>query len=184
MDPEEEDTVVRPPAPLFEDPADVDADTIIRGRQPFADVPPEVLAAFRPEALVPAAASSSAVASFGFRVGTNDPVGLESPVLIGRHPRLPRIMSGRAPRLVDVPSPSREISGTHIELRQEGAMVVVTDLRSTNGTVVRAPGREPVKLRQGESVVVMPGTFVDIGDHTLVEILALQQGDQPERRPS
>jgi pSer/pThr/pTyr-binding forkhead associated (FHA) protein len=63
------------------------------------------------------------------------------------------------------------VSSTHLEVRQVGASVVITDLRSTNGSVVSAPGAAPRKLRQGESVVVSPGTLVDIGDGNIVEIL-------------
>jgi hypothetical protein len=183
----DEDTVVRPPTPIMADPADVDADTVIRERRPFADVPVEALVALRPETPMPASApveSFSTPAAYGFRVGGNPPIGLDVPALLGRHPRLPRIMSGRPPHLVRVPSPSHEVSGTHIELSQQGAVVVVTDLRSTNGTIVTVPGRDPVKLRQGESAVVAPGTVVDIGDGNRVEILALQRPEQSEGRPS
>jgi hypothetical protein len=63
-------------------------------------------------------------------------------------------------------------------LRQTGTTVVVTDLRSTNGTIVLVPGSTPRKLLQGESVVVSPGTLVDIGDENILQILPL------DRRPS
>ena len=43
----------------------------------------------------------------------------------------------------------------------------MTDLRSTNGSIVQLPGNAARKLRQGESVVVSAGTLVDIGDETL-----------------
>jgi pSer/pThr/pTyr-binding forkhead associated (FHA) protein len=66
------------------------------------------------------------------------------------------------------------VSSTHIELRQLGASVVLTDMRSTNGSIVFPPGGEPRKLRQGESVVATPGTLVDIGDGNVIEILPLQ----------
>jgi pSer/pThr/pTyr-binding forkhead associated (FHA) protein len=76
-----------------------------------------------------------------------------------------------------VPSPKQEVSSTHIELRQLGASVVLTDLRSTNGSIVFPPASEPRKLRQGESVVATPGTLVDIGDGNVIEILS------PQSRP-
>jgi pSer/pThr/pTyr-binding forkhead associated (FHA) protein len=98
-------------------------------------------------------------------------VPLDGPVVVGRHPSAARIVSGRAPRLVTVSSPRGEVSATHVEIRQEGAVVVVTDLRSTNGTRVVIPGRHPVALRQGESVTVLAGTIVDIGDGNHLEIL-------------
>jgi hypothetical protein len=37
------------------------------------------------------------------------------------------------------------------------------------------PGAATLKLRQGESVVVTPGTVVDIGDGNRIEILPIQR---------
>ncbi len=48
----------------------------------------------------------------------------------------------------------------------------MTDLDSTNGTVVLAPGAEHLALRPGESLVVVPGTRIDIGDGVVLEILS------------
>lgn len=118
-----------------------------------------------------------------FRIGDRTPVSLDMPAIVGRNPRAPRIPGREVPRLVRVSSPLNEVSGTHLELRQNGASVVVTDLRSTNGTVVRMPGARPLKLRQGESVVVRPGTLVDIGDGNVLEILAPPRLVVPGFRP-
>ena len=101
-----------------------------------------------------------------------DPIPLSAAVYVGRKPSAPRIFSGSLPRLVAVPSPLREVSSTHVEVRQHGSSVIVTDLGSTNGTVVSTPGSEPLRLRQGESVVVIPGTVVDIGDGNRIDILS------------
>jgi pSer/pThr/pTyr-binding forkhead associated (FHA) protein len=70
-----------------------------------------------------------------------------------------------------VASPRGEVSASHVEVRQEGSAVVVSDLGSTNGTRVAIPGRRPVSLRQGESIAVLAGTIVDIGDGNRLEIL-------------
>ncbi|WP_445445045.1 FHA domain-containing protein [Clavibacter sp. km3a] len=99
-------------------------------------------------------------------------IPLDVPVLVGRRPRPPRIVRGAPPRLVAVPSPLGEISGTHLSVRQEAGAIVVTDLDSTNGTVVLAPGAERLALRPGESLVVVPGTRVDVGDGVVLEILS------------
>ena len=80
-------------------------------------------------------------------------------------------MKGIGPRLVAVQSPQREVSETHVEVRQLGGSVIVTDLRSTNGSIVQLPGNAARKLRQGESVVVSAGTLVDIGDGNIIRIL-------------
>jgi hypothetical protein len=110
---------------------------------------------------------------YRFRIGRTV-VWLDAVSYVGRRPSSPRIIYGQMPRLVRVPSPKQEVSSTHLELRQLGASVVLTDMRSTNGSIVFPPGGEPRKLRQGESVVATPGSLVDIGDGNVIEILSLQ----------
>jgi hypothetical protein len=110
---------------------------------------------------------------YRFRIGRTV-VWLDAVSYVGRRPSSPRIIYGQMPRLVRVPSPRQEVSSTHVELRQLGASVVLTDMRSTNGSIVFPPGGEPRKLRQGESVVATPGTLVDIGDGNVIEILPLE----------
>jgi hypothetical protein len=121
--------------------------------------------------------------SFSFRVNTHAPIPLDVPAFIGRRPIPPRVPGVVAPRLVRVPSPLQEVSGTHLEVSQQGSSVVVTDLKSTNGTIVRMPGVPPLKLRQGESVVVLPGTLVDIGDGNVLEILPMRRLIAPVGAP-
>lgn len=105
------------------------------------------------------------------RIGAHDPIPLDLPVYLGRRPRAPRIAGALPPRLVVVPSPSGEVSGTHLELRQQGSVVVVTDLGSANGTVVTSADGSPVRLRQGESIVVAGEGAVDVGDGIVVMVL-------------
>jgi hypothetical protein len=116
---------------------------------------------------------------YRFRIGRTV-VWLDAVSYVGRRPSSPRIIYGQMPRLVRVPSPRQEVSSTHVELRQLGASVVLTDMRSTNGSIVFPPGGEPRKLRQGESVVATPGTLVDIGDGNVIEILPQQSKPQSE----
>jgi hypothetical protein len=118
---------------------------------------------------------------YRFRIGRTV-VWLDAVSYVGRRPSSPRIIYGQMPRLVRVPSPKQEVSSTHVELRQLGASVVLTDMRSTNGSIVFPPGGEPRKLRQGESVVATPGTLVDIGDGNVIEILPQEsrpRSDEP-----
>ncbi|EAR25101.1 hypothetical protein A20C1_00896 [marine actinobacterium PHSC20C1] len=103
--------------------------------------------------------------------GTSGAHNLEHPCVFGRDPRPPRVVRGVGPRLIAVQSPTREVSETHVEVRQLGSSVIVTDLRSTNGSLVQVPGNAARKLRQGESVVVSAGTLVDIGDGNIIRIL-------------
>jgi hypothetical protein len=106
-----------------------------------------------------------------FRIGNRQPERIDTPIYVGRQPRSPRLTGPTLPRLVRVDSPSREVSATHVELRPTPQGVVLTDLESTNGTVVRQPGRGVRRLESGESVPVPPGTLVDIGDGNVIEIL-------------
>jgi hypothetical protein len=119
---------------------------------------------------------------YRFRIGRTI-VWLDAVAYVGRRPSSPRIVHGQMPRLVRVPSPGHEVSSTHIEVRQLGASVVVTDMKSTNGSVVVEPAGTARKLRQGESVVVSPGTLVDIGDGNVMEILPLEVRESVEAPP-
>ena len=109
-------------------------------------------------------------AVLGFRIGSADPIELDLPVLIGRSPRPPRVVAGVTPRLIGVESRDQEVSSTHVQLEQVGDTVVVTDLRSTNGTLVSSREGLQSRLKPGESVVVLPGARVDIGDGNIIEI--------------
>lgn len=79
-----------------------------------------------------------------------------------------------------VPSPLREVSSTHVEIRQEAETVVVTDLGSTNGTSVLVPGLPLRSLRQGESFVVGAGSVVDIGDGIRIAIVVHSEDSSTE----
>ena len=63
--------------------------------------------------------------------------------------------------MVTVPSPHQEISSTHCEIRPGAGVdhgaAVVTDLGSTNGTVLVQPGLGPEDLRPGVPVVEQYG---------------------------
>lgn len=171
-----EDTVITPARPAVAPSGPDLDDTIVASRRP--DVHAE-----RAD-VIPLPSTDSVLAWFSFRIGEHARViTLDRPSYIGRRPSAPRVVSGAVPRLVRVPSPLREVSSSHLEVRQVGTSVVVTDLRSTNGSVVMLPGTVPRKLRQGESVVVSPGTLVDIGDGNIVQILPMQRPTDAGRQP-
>ena len=91
-------------------------------------------------------------------------------VLIGRAPSGQR-SSARAPRLMTLPSPGHDISRTHVEVVPEGWQIVVTDLHSTNGTVLVHPGGvDRQQLPPGEPVQVHLGSVVELGDGISVVI--------------
>lgn len=109
-------------------------------------------------------------------VSTGAEVPLDRPVLIGRAPESSRFSAGVQPRLVTVPSPEQDISRTHVEVRAEGSSAVVTDLNSTNGTVVMQPGAPPRRLHAGEGASVPAGTLIDLGDDVKVSVHLHDQG--------
>jgi hypothetical protein len=91
-------------------------------------------------------------------------------VLIGRAPSSDR-SSSRTPRLMTVPSPNHDISRTHLEVAPDEWQVVVTDLNSTNGTVLRAPeAGDGQQLVAGERVTVQVGSVLELGDGVSVLI--------------
>jgi hypothetical protein len=99
----------------------------------------------------------------------HDPVELDAPVVFGRRPAALR-RSGVQPVLVTVASPGQEVSASHVRIEREGDIVIVTDLRSRNGTTVRTEGGRVRKLRPGESFPVLGAAEVGIGDGTVIDI--------------
>lgn len=93
------------------------------------------------------------------------------PVYVGRRPTLPRVTEAGVPQLVTVPSPGREVSSTHLSISAVGGAVVVRDMLSTNGTVIKTPGVPARTLLRGETAVVTPGTTLDLGDGNVIEVL-------------
>lgn len=104
------------------------------------------------------------------RLSTGQAVTLDRTVVIGRRPRSTRVTGTDLPHLVAVDSPQGDISRSHLELRVEGDAIVATDLRTTNGTTLRRPGVDPVRLHPGEGTVVVHGDVLDLGDGILVSI--------------
>lgn len=98
-------------------------------------------------------------------------VAVDRPLILGRDPRPPRIPVTPAPRLIALPSPKKELSSSHVEVRPAGEAVLVTDLRSTNGTRLTVPGGLPRGLVPGESVVAPVGSSIDLGDGAALALL-------------
>ena len=104
------------------------------------------------------------------RASNGTTADVDRAVLVGRAPSANR-STARAPRLLTLPSPGHDISRTHVEVVPEGWQVVVTDLRSTNGTVLIQPGSgERQQLPSGESMLVPLGTVLELGDGVSVLI--------------
>ena len=105
---------------------------------------------------------------------SGETVDVDRAVLVGRAPEARRFTSDEQPRLVTVPSPNQEISSTHLEVRPgsgaDHGSAVVTDMGSTNGTVLVQPGLPPEDLQPGIAVQLIPGAVIDLGEGVTVQV--------------
>jgi len=105
------------------------------------------------------------------RLSLGDVITLDRGVLMGRNPRTDFAgadgfgsAGGERPHVVKLPTGDGDISRTHLRVTLDGWHVLVTDLNSTNGTLVTLPGRETLQLRPGEPLPIQPGTVVTLAD--------------------
>lgn len=112
------------------------------------------------------------VAHLSFSSG--EEIDVDRLVVIGRSPDAGRFSADEQPMLVTVPSPHSEISSTHIEVRPgsgaDRGSAVVTDLGSTNGTLVVQPGERPSELRPGVPLLLLQGALIDLGDGLTIRV--------------
>jgi hypothetical protein len=92
------------------------------------------------------------------------------PIIFGRFPAAP-VRGEQGVSLVVVASPAAQVSSTHARVEVLGDVVVVTDLRSTNGTRIKLSGQEPILLAPGGSMAVAAGAIIDLGDGNRLELL-------------
>ncbi|MCX6399511.1 MAG: hypothetical protein NTX33_06250 [Propionibacteriales bacterium] len=101
-------------------------------------------------------------------------VVVDRAVLIGRAPEARRFTSTEQPTLITVPSRLHEISSTHVEVRPgtgaDHGTAVVTDMGSTNGTVLVQPGLGPEDLKPGIAVQLIPGAIINLGDGITIQV--------------
>ena len=116
--------------------------------------------------------TSRPVARLSFSSG--ETIEVDRAVLVGRAPEARRFTSTEQPRLVTVPSPNQEISSTHLEIRPgsgaDHGSAVVTDMGSTNGTVLVQPGLPAEDLQPGIAVQLIPGAIIDLGDGVTIQV--------------
>ena len=107
-------------------------------------------------------------------LSTGETVDVDRVVLVGRAPDAAD-SSDDPPRLLRVASPHQEISATHLEIRPgsgaDHGSAVVTDLGSTNGTVLVQPGLPAEDLKAGVPVQLIPGAIVDLGDGVSIRVV-------------
>ena len=102
------------------------------------------------------------------RVTDGSEAPVDRTVLVGRAPA----ERGPGPvRLLTVPSPSHDISRTHLQVAIEDWQVLVTDLHSTNGTLLVDPtGTSRRSLPPGQPVAVELGSVLELADGVAVTI--------------
>ncbi len=104
---------------------------------------------------------------------TGDVVDVDRTIIVGRAPEARRFASSDQPHTVTVASPHHEISSTHLEIRPgagaDHGSAVVTDLGSTNGTVLVQPGLPPEDLQAGIAMSLIPGAILDLGDGVTIQ---------------
>lgn len=102
-------------------------------------------------------------------------VEVDRAVIVGRAPEGRRLSSTEQPRLVEVDSPQQEVSSTHLEIRPgsgaDHGSAVVTDLGSTNGTILVQPGLPAEDLRAGVATQLVPGAVIDLGDGVTIQVI-------------
>lgn len=97
------------------------------------------------------------------RASNGATVDVVSSVLVGRAPAPDRARV-EDPAVLTVTSPSHDISRTHLEVFASGWDVGVTDLHSTNGTVLVAPDGSIRTMDPGETAGVVLGTSLELAD--------------------
>jgi hypothetical protein len=107
-------------------------------------------------------------------LSTGQVVPLDRGVIVGRRPRSPRGQGTDVPHLVTVPSPQNDISRSHVEVRLEGWHVLVSDMKTTNGTTLQRLGQPPRRLHPAEQVLVVDGDVIDLGDGVTMALEGLR----------
>jgi hypothetical protein len=98
---------------------------------------------------------------------TGREVVVDRPVFIGRAPRAASTSGGHAPTPVVLDDPY--LSSTHLEVAVVGGVLLATD-RSTNGTVLIAPGAQPVPLVKDLPTPVSTDSVLRITDQLTVRV--------------
>jgi hypothetical protein len=110
---------------------------------------------------------------YGVELSTGGTEPLDQPIVIGRAPSASRVPGDQLPRLVSMTTPNQDISRTHAQVSAQGGAIVVTDLHSSNGTIVTLPGKPAQRLRPGEPTTVIVGTIIDLGDGATLTVREL-----------
>lgn len=150
---------------------DADHDGLTQGGEP---TPERALPGIPGQPPAPAV-TATPVARLVFSTG--ETVDVDRLVLVGRAPQVrdDAAEPGAEPHVVRVASSHQEISSTHLEVRPgsgaDHGSAVVTDLGSTNGTLLLQPGLPPEDLKAGVAVQLVPGAVIDLGDGVSIQVV-------------
>jgi len=89
---------------------------------------------------------------------------LNRSVVLGRQPSVSAVNEPNPPRLLQIDSPSGDISRSHLLVRLEGWHVQLVDLGATNGTMLLREGQAPRRLSKNQEVMLINGDVADLGD--------------------
>ena len=168
------------PAPAEASPAPADAQTAeeqpagspsLSLRPHDTNVIPDVVLDVRadsapPRTLAQPLAEPTIDEQFVLQFSTGESVVVIGSGLIGRNPAAEP--GEYVEHLVPVFDVGKSVSKSHVEFGQENGRFWVSDRYSTNGTLVREPGAEPVRCVPGRRHFIARGTRVEIGDQFFV----------------
>lgn len=101
---------------------------------------------------------------------TGEVVSLDRDVVVGRRPSAKHQEGRLEPRLVTLPSPNREISRNHCEIRVDGWDIRIRDLGSNNGTFLTREGQEPLRVGEAFPVILRNGDTIDLGESITIRL--------------
>jgi len=107
-------------------------------------------------------------------VSTGLQIPIDADIVVGRKPSATPEEGRPRAHLVTVPSPERQISRVHCEIRVDGWDVRLLDRNSNNGTYVLRPGENPVRVTSSAPYFVQPGDVIDIGEDVTLTMMGPQ----------
>ncbi|QBE49381.1 FHA domain-containing protein [Leucobacter triazinivorans] len=127
---------------------------------PAAPLPPGVVAVDAPIAAAPRPREVGEFLLLSFDTGQRERLRIPTTAHLGRQPA----PSAEGEQLVAVYDPDSSVSKTHLRLEYRGGSVWVTDLGSTNGSVLVDDTGESTSLERGARIRLDDGASVRMGE--------------------
>ena len=94
---------------------------------------------------------------------------LDQPLLIGRRPSAPSSLDGRPYQLITLSGSGSGLSRTHVRIDPDSEGALVTDLGSTNGTVLLSSD-EVITLQPHEPQPALPGDRILLSENVEIRL--------------